>query len=95
MVTLLNNLLKLRRKRNSFEIIRLELEQYLSKKQLDFIDELYENNEVGLALEFICSYIEDNDISISKVLYELLKDYMNQLSLVQNIEFYNIRVDKL
>ena len=66
--------------------------EFISIDSYNFCIELIDHNEAGIALEILCSQIEDNDIIISKELYLDIKYLLGNWSSVHDISYYDIKV---
>ena len=66
--------------------------EFISIDSYNFCIELIDHNEAGIALEILCSQIEDDEIKIPKELYLDIKYLLESWSSVHDISYYDIKI---
>ena len=70
-------------------------EDFLSPDRYEFCIDLIEHNEIGIALEVLCSNIEDNGIAIPNSLYLDIEELLESWTSVHDISYYDIKISDI
>ena len=66
-------------------------ENFLSVDRYESCIDLIEHNEAGVALEILCSNIEENGIAIPSSLYSDIEEFLESWKSANNIDYYDIK----
>lgn len=88
----LSNRKRVKRQLDILKSIFERSEGFLSPDRYEFCIDLIEHNEAGIALEVLCSNIEENGIAIPNNLYSDIEELLESWISVHNINYYNIKI---